>query len=662
MHEVKLSEVVRCSRRIVQAAAAFQIGGDAKLDTLCHHRSDGPPLKTYLFELEAEAERFRTYGERIAAALQDVVTAFPGLSLQGRVAILVPDDGFLASLLPELPSALRPAFGARFALISSSDACATLLEQDEGRGGAEAEAIVCDTLANFDGLERLIVFAVGLDAVIDAQGDHIAVLETRSRLYRALTRSHMLAIVVNHALPGGWLEFLGAVRLRKDAAFDREAERRRLDANAAETIMAKRLELIDGALEASGVAAMSELERSYLQGRVAKQASEGAGETEVVEVTDAVVKVWQQEKDALESAMTAVGVQVSSEEAMALHRQLENAFDMVARAEAAEAAVKGVKTKQLVSSAIAAVTGLADEEKKALEGLVKKVEVADKRSAHAAVHAALEEWRQHKAHAQEALQAATASHRIETSDAELGALTVQVAVAMSRGQALEVAIKSALRPKLRDHTKRAIERVGLGLSAQVQEVVVSLVLKTVEGGASMEEAVQSAQGRHAAASAEVHAALEKEQQTHGSIASVDVMGQKDGVLAAVLGGAEVQAAVAASLKELFQSSTIEQTVWDTAANRVEARAASSIAFSPLKLTPADVGETLKTDIEVQERANAPFETLECEFFFVPADKIRKMDKMLRFQEIPAEWFERRRIKLREVLQSAYVEQWLAVSQ
>ena len=42
---IVLSEVVRNSRRIVQAAAAFQIGGEAKVDTLCHHQSDGPPLK-----------------------------------------------------------------------------------------------------------------------------------------------------------------------------------------------------------------------------------------------------------------------------------------------------------------------------------------------------------------------------------------------------------------------------------------------------------------------------------------------------------------------------------------------------------------------------------------------------------------------------------------
>ena len=43
-------------------------------------------------------------------------------------------------------------------------------------------------MRNFDGLERLIVVAVGLDAVIDDITDGDNTLETRSRLYRALTR------------------------------------------------------------------------------------------------------------------------------------------------------------------------------------------------------------------------------------------------------------------------------------------------------------------------------------------------------------------------------------------------------------------------------------------------------------------------------------------
>ena len=33
-------------------------------------------------------------------------------------------------------------------------------------------------------------------------------LPTRSRLYRATTRAHMLVVVVNEVVPGGMLEFL----------------------------------------------------------------------------------------------------------------------------------------------------------------------------------------------------------------------------------------------------------------------------------------------------------------------------------------------------------------------------------------------------------------------------------------------------------------------
>ena len=66
-----------------------------------------------------------------------------------------------------------------------------------------------DTLNNFDGLERLIVIAVGLDAPLDQEAEDV--LETRSRLYRALTRARMLAMIVNEAVRGGWLEWLNLI-------------------------------------------------------------------------------------------------------------------------------------------------------------------------------------------------------------------------------------------------------------------------------------------------------------------------------------------------------------------------------------------------------------------------------------------------------------------
>ena len=72
-----------------------------------------------------------------------------------------------------------------------------------------------------DGLERLVVICVGLDQVIDRGA---GVLETRSRLYRAMTRAQLAVAVVNEALPGGWLEFLGRVELDADGGFDDAAD------------------------------------------------------------------------------------------------------------------------------------------------------------------------------------------------------------------------------------------------------------------------------------------------------------------------------------------------------------------------------------------------------------------------------------------------------
>jgi hypothetical protein len=80
---------------------------------------------------------------------------------------------------------------------------------------------VVDTVNAFDGLERLIVIAVALDAVIG--DEHTG--RVRSQLYRAITRAHMLVLVVNELLPGGWLEWLTRFQLAK-GKFDADAEKR----------------------------------------------------------------------------------------------------------------------------------------------------------------------------------------------------------------------------------------------------------------------------------------------------------------------------------------------------------------------------------------------------------------------------------------------------
>eukprot|EP00966_Prymnesium_polylepis_P001398 32202-Prymnesium_polylepis.1 len=94
-------------------------------------------------------------------------------------------------------------------------------EDDDGDGDRPAggDSVVMECVDQMDGLESLVVIAVGLDAAIgegEAQSDkgHAAgERETRSTLYRAVTRAQLMVVVVNEYLPGGWLEFLGHVRL-----------------------------------------------------------------------------------------------------------------------------------------------------------------------------------------------------------------------------------------------------------------------------------------------------------------------------------------------------------------------------------------------------------------------------------------------------------------
>ena len=95
-------------------------------------------------------------------------------------------------------------------------------EDDEEGRSEDEEWLVLDAMGNMDGLERLVVIAVGLDAAIGAQhtedvpDDKPDEMETRSRLYRACTRAHLMVVVVNAVVKGGWLEFLGHVRLRDE--------------------------------------------------------------------------------------------------------------------------------------------------------------------------------------------------------------------------------------------------------------------------------------------------------------------------------------------------------------------------------------------------------------------------------------------------------------
>eukprot|EP00811_Abedinium_folium_P026835 NODE_3_length_5113_cov_5.809667.p1 GENE.NODE_3_length_5113_cov_5.809667~~NODE_3_length_5113_cov_5.809667.p1 ORF type:complete len:1644 (-),score=416.18 NODE_3_length_5113_cov_5.809667:89-5020(-) len=522
---VVLSEVVRCSRRIVQAASSFQIGGQAKLNTQCHHGSDGPPLKSYLFDVEEEAMRFSKYAEQTVDALHDVINTFPGLNLQGRLAILVPDDAFLLALEPELLGVLKKStFGSQYGLIRASEASAMLFQQSM-RSKKDTEALVLDTVTNFDGLERLIVFAVGLDAVIDMEGGHVKVLETRSMLYRAITRSHMITAVINEAIRGGWFEFLSGVKLVMDSRFDREAEQRRINSDDADTVVAL-LELIDRAMnkitEQGAAGGMGEAEHKYLQGRVLKQARSGDStvtDAVVLQTAERVVKTYQREKAALSTAISAHGrPAVSSDGMVKLHSKLDSMA-----AESAASGTEGlavmadavVKSDQLVCQAIEVEPSLDADEKSTLQMTILKHNAvhADSGSATAAVQAASQEWADRKAQKQSALEAAV------------------------------------LNSKLQEAAHQAVHAAGVALSSSALEIVVREVLKTLlnEQPQDMRLAVEGVLK---------HCGLAEEE-----------------VLRTVVD------------KEPMRDTAIVQSVWDTSANQMSMRDGQGFAFNPFSCSP-----------------------------------------------------------------------------
>ena len=220
LKEVSLTEVVRSSKRVVAGAMRFQLkGNDSDPITKCHHDSEGPPLKSFVFNVARGEDRLEKYAAQTVEALQHVDSTFPGLNLHNQLAIIVPDAGFRRRLLQHLERRLKEVFPSRlFALVdANASAChdATTRRPD---ATPATEWLVLDEISQLDGMEFLMVVCTALDTPMDSADSTI--LETRSMLYRAVTRAVMMVMAVNEAIFGGWFGFLKTVRLREDRRFD----------------------------------------------------------------------------------------------------------------------------------------------------------------------------------------------------------------------------------------------------------------------------------------------------------------------------------------------------------------------------------------------------------------------------------------------------------
>lgn len=211
---VGLTEVVRNSSRIVTASLPFCRSGQLD-DVTCSHGVRGPQLDPIMFDncADDDATRNAKYVESIMHGLKHMEAAFSGALIHDNLVILVPNDEFKNAILP----ALTPAMSVRdISIVNSVDGAFA----EPKRHASEPSRIVLDTLESFDGMERMFVFAVGLDSAKSTKAI--------SGVYRAMTRAHMFVCLIQEHQPGGWLEFLGAVQRNPSAEYDEVEERRKV--------------------------------------------------------------------------------------------------------------------------------------------------------------------------------------------------------------------------------------------------------------------------------------------------------------------------------------------------------------------------------------------------------------------------------------------------
>eukprot|EP00931_Biecheleriopsis_adriatica_P118189 TRINITY_DN93646_c0_g1_i1.p1 TRINITY_DN93646_c0_g1~~TRINITY_DN93646_c0_g1_i1.p1 ORF type:complete len:1717 (+),score=245.38 TRINITY_DN93646_c0_g1_i1:46-5196(+) len=250
--QLKLSEVVRSSKRVVAAARAFKLSDDpAQFEECLRDTPDGMPLNTYLFDGGGTWEKltpndYLRYAQEVERAIDGLKTTCPVPDLHNLVAIIVPDSDFrhgLAQVLKSDSCTLK----FEFEFVSALEACKTINRPQ--RYPNEKALCVFDSVDRFAGLERQIVIAVGLDKpswltrVTHSSESAATVRATaRCQIFQALTRAQMTAIVVNARIIGGWLEFLLNLEFKKDSQYDDDSEKLSMEKFAASSHLERDVE------------------------------------------------------------------------------------------------------------------------------------------------------------------------------------------------------------------------------------------------------------------------------------------------------------------------------------------------------------------------------------------------------------------------------------
>lgn len=211
-HVINLRQIVRNSRRVVEGAAPFL---STEFRITAYTEQNGPPLLPFIFRpCSSESERTRRYAEMVVRALDHLHREYTGLPLDGNIAILTPD----VRSARQLQATLRAESTCSGLDFVSALAGSRLVGAATGlnlRGHVQKDRVILDAVSNFDGMERLIVIAVGLDT--HSADYHIKDFRC-SLIYRAISRAHMFASVVQELVPSGWLAFLAVLRPKEEQA------------------------------------------------------------------------------------------------------------------------------------------------------------------------------------------------------------------------------------------------------------------------------------------------------------------------------------------------------------------------------------------------------------------------------------------------------------
>ncbi|CAL1137292.1 unnamed protein product [Cladocopium goreaui] len=210
MRRVNLTEVVRSTKRVAFGANAFQLQDGEPTTCL---GTTGPPLKSFIFEVPEgyDGDLFAHFAQNTVEALWFILQRHPSMRLDRHVALLVPDEHFHMIFKSHLEERLEADFAPTYniQLVSFEESLRFLPEavhQDR-----REDELILDWDTNAKGLEQLFIICIGFDAQITGDTDNF----TRARLYHAITRAQLQAIVVDRFVRGGWLEFLNALKLKE---------------------------------------------------------------------------------------------------------------------------------------------------------------------------------------------------------------------------------------------------------------------------------------------------------------------------------------------------------------------------------------------------------------------------------------------------------------